>query len=407
MTPEQIGALVSTVGLLVQTGGAVLLVVLFAALQRSHPRPQSYFRQWTRGWTALVVALAGVGVQYALPGLMTAQPVAPRVANFVYQAGKLLFVAFMFAGALHFARGTRPRDVLRRVIPIALVYALLTTLVSGTILNAVMVLQAPLVAAPFLACAWLLLRAPASRRTLGSRTTGTVFAAIAVLWVLYAVAFAIEGYPLRTANGRLFYFLLYNSYYDLLLQMLLGYGMVLLLLEDVSRESADARSQLALAHDRLKQVSLYDPLTGALNRRAYEEGAGLEAFGARYGTVLILDMDNLKVVNDTRGHAAGDELLRRLVETLRQCVRPLDRIYRWGGDEFLLIFPGARPEEVVSRVRDALRAVDDLEASIGAAAFSATEELQYAIETADRAMYAEKSINRAGRAESGASLARR
>jgi diguanylate cyclase (GGDEF)-like protein len=277
------------------------------------------------------------------------------------------------------------------------VYALLSALVSGPVVNAVMVLQAPLVTVPFFFCAWLLLRSPASRRTLGSRTTGTVFAAIATLWVLYALSFAIEGYPLRTANGRLFYFLLYNSYYDLLLQMLLGYGMVLLLQEDVSRESADARSQLALAHDRLKQVSLYDPLTGALNRRAYEEGAGLEAFGARYGTVLLLDMDNLKVVNDTRGHAAGDELLRSLVESLRQCVRPLDRIYRWGGDEFLLIFPGARTEEVVPRVRESLKAVDGLEVSIGASTFASTEELARAIENADRAMYIEKSENRTKR----------
>jgi diguanylate cyclase (GGDEF)-like protein len=397
MTPEQIGALVSEIGLFTQTGGALLLVILFAALRRSHPRPQSYFREWTRGWIALVVALAGVGIQYAVPALMSASQVAPRAANFTYQAGKLVFVSFMVAGTLNFVRGTRPNDVLRWLVPVAIAYALLSALVSGTVLNAVMIFQAPLVTVPFFFCAWLLLRSPASRRTLGSRTTGTVFAAVATLWVLYALSFAIEGYPLRTANGRLFYFLLYNSYYDLLLQMLLGYGMVLLLQEDVSRESADARSQLALAHDRLKQVSLYDPLTGALNRRAYEEGAGLEAFGARYGTVLILDMDNLKVVNDTRGHAAGDELLRSLVESLRQCVRPLDRIYRWGGDEFLLIFPGARPEEVVPRVRESLRAVDGLEVSVGASAFAATEELAQAIETADRAMYIEKSHNRAKR----------
>ncbi len=398
MTPDEIGALVAVIGLVSQSCGALLLVCLFAALLRSHPRPQSYFRQWTRGWVALVVALGGVGAQYAFPQVMAAEPLAPRAANLVYQAGKLLFVAHLLAGTLNYVRGSR-RAFLRWAVPAALVYALVSTVLAGPFLNAVMLLQTPLVVGPFLACAWLLLRLPGSRSTLGSRTTGIVFVAIAALWSLYAVAIAFEGVPAwRPPDGRLFFILRYNSFFDLLLQMLLGYGMVVLLLEDVGRENADARSQLAMAHDRLKQLSLYDPVTGAMNRRAYEEGAALEALGARYGTALMLDMDNLKVVNDTRGHAAGDALLRRLVETVRGCVRPLDRVYRWGGDEFLLLFPAALPEEVVPRVRDAIGAVAELEVSLGAAAFSGTEDLPAAIERADRAMYEEKTRNRARRA---------
>jgi diguanylate cyclase (GGDEF)-like protein len=255
------------------------------------------------------------------------------------------------------------------------------------------------VVGPFLLCAWLLLRFPGTRSTLGSRATGGVFATIAALWVLYAVAFAFEGVPAwRPPDGPLYFILEYNSFFDLLLQVLLGFGMVVVLLEDVGRENADARTQLAIAHDRLRQVALYDPLTGALNRRAYEEGVALEALGARYGTALLLDMDNLKWTNDTHGHAAGDDLLRSLVDTLRGCVRPLDRVYRWGGDEFLLLFPTARPEEVLPRVREALAAVAELEVSLGAASFSGREDLAAAIERADRAMYQDKTGNRARRA---------
>lgn len=150
----------------------------------------------------------------------------------------------------------------------------------------------------------------------------------------------------------------------------------------------------------------YALLTGALNRRAYDEGAGLEPLGGRFGTALMLDMDNLKSVNDTSGHAAGDELLRRLVETLRRSVRPLDRVYRWGGDEFLLLFPAALPEEVVPRLREALRGVRELEVSIGAARFSGTEDLPAAIERADRAMYEEKAQNRVRRAGAGGGAVR-
>jgi diguanylate cyclase (GGDEF)-like protein len=398
MIDAKIGALIAVIGLLSQTAGAVLLVGLFAALLRSHPRPQAYFRQWTLGWAALVLALCGVGVQYAFPQLMASAPLAPRVANLIYQSGKLLYVACLLAGTLDFVRGSRSRGIMRWSIPVALGYALVSTALSGPFLNAVMLFQTPVLVIPFLACAWLLLRLSGSRATLGSRTTGIVFLTVASLWVLYAIGFAVEGFqPWQPPLGLLHYLLLYNSFFDLILQMLLGYGMVVLLLEDVSREREDARSQLALAHDRLKQLSLFDPLTGALNRRAYDEGAGLEPLGGRFGTALMLDMDNLKVVNDTRGHAAGDELLRCLVETLRRCVRPLDRIYRWGGDEFLLLFPAALPEEVGPRVREAIRAVPELEASIGTARFSGLENLPAAIERADRAMYEEKKINRARR----------
>lgn len=407
MNAQQIGALIAVIGLISQLAGSMLLVGLFAALLRSHPRPQPYFRQWTLGWVALVVALCGVGIQYAFPHWMAAQPLAPRAANLVYQSGKLLYIACLLAGTLNFVRGSRPRVFMRWAVPAALAYALVSTVLSGPFLNAVMVFQTPLLVAPFLVCGWLLLRFSRSRATLGSRTTGVVFLGVAALWILYAVGFAIEGFqPWQPSHGPLGFLLMYNSFIDLILQMLLGYGMVVLLLEDVSRESEDARHQLALAHDRLKLVSLYDPLTGALNRRAYDGGAGLESLGGRFGTALMLDMDNLKVVNDTGGHAAGDELLRRLAETLRRCVRPLDRVYRWGGDEFLLLFPAAPPEEVVPRVREALRAVPELEASLGAARFSGTEDLPAAIKRADGAMYEEKARNRAARAGAGLTTVR-
>jgi diguanylate cyclase (GGDEF)-like protein len=302
--------------------------------------------------------------------------------------------------------GVRPREFLRRAVPIAAGYGVLTAVLPGILLNGVMLLQAPLVAGPFVLCAWLLLRLPASRSTLGSRATGAVFAMIATLWVGYAMAFAMSGIPaLREPAGPLDFLLQYNSYLDLLLQILLGYGMVVVLMEDVKREADDARAQLSVAHDRLQRVTLYDALTGALNRRAYEDGVGLEAVGARFGTAMMMDMDNLKRVNDTYGHAAGDELVRRLVETVRGCVRPLDRVYRWGGDEFLVLFPAALPGDVVPRVRAALLKANEamaggdgppleLQVSIGAADFAGTEGIAGAILRADKAMYEEKAKNR-------------
>lgn len=402
MYNDQVGALVSAIGLLTQAGGALLLVGLFTALLRGHPRRQPYFREWTLAWGWLLAALLGVVVQYGFPGTFTGGTVPERGANLLYQAGKLLFVVHLLAGTLNYVRGVRPRDFLRRAVPLVVAYSAVTTMLPGVLLNGVMLLQAPLVAGPFVACAWLLLRLPPSRATMGSRATGAVFGMVAALWLAYAVALAADGVPaLREPAGSLDFILQYNSYLDLLLQMLLGYGMVVVLLEDAKREADDARAQLALAHDRLKRVSLYDPLTGALNRRAYDEGVGLDAAGARFGTAMMLDMDNLKAVNDAYGHAAGDDLLRRLVETVRGSIRPTDRVYRWGGDEFLVLFPAALPDDVVPRLRAALEAANaadgaahEVQVSIGAAAYEGAEDLAAAIARADGAMYEEKSRNR-------------
>ncbi|HEX8251610.1 MAG TPA: hypothetical protein VF846_00570, partial [Thermoanaerobaculia bacterium] len=137
MTEDQIGALIAVNGLLSQLAGAVLLVGLFTALLRSHPRPQPYFRQWTFAWAALVVALTGVVVQYAFPELMVTEPLASGAANLVYQAGKLLYVAYLLVGTLNFARGIRSRAFMRWAIQAALAYAVVSTVAAGPKLNAV------------------------------------------------------------------------------------------------------------------------------------------------------------------------------------------------------------------------------------------------------------------------------
>jgi diguanylate cyclase (GGDEF)-like protein len=407
MYPDDIGALVSFIGLLTQTGGALLLAGLFYALLRGHPRRQPYFREWTRAWAWLLIALLAICMHYVAPGLMKGDNFVVRGDNLLYQGGKLLFIAHLMGGTLNYVMGVRPRAFMRRAAPLAIGYAALTTFLPGVLLNGVMLLQAPLVAGAFAVCAWLLLRLPPSRRSMGSRATGAVFAAISVLWLGYAAAFALGGLPALTPPaGRLDFLLQYNSYFDLLLQMLLGYGMVVLLLEDAKREADDARSQLAVAHDQLKRVSLYDPLTGALNRRAYDEGVGLDAVGARFGAAMMLDMDNLKEANDEHGHAAGDALLRRLVEAVRGCIRPTDRIYRWGGDEFLVLFPAALAGDVAPRLRAALLAAChppegeggpalELRVSLGAADYAGAEDLPGAIVRADRAMYEDKASHRA------------
>ncbi|HEX8856402.1 MAG TPA: GGDEF domain-containing protein [Thermoleophilaceae bacterium] len=126
----------------------------------------------------------------------------------------------------------------------------------------------------------------------------------------------------------------------------------------------------------LGRVSRTDPLTEALNRRGFEErldAALAEAHRERTPlALLLLDLDNFKLVNDTRGHAAGDELLCWVVATVRATLRPVDALGRLGGDEFAVVLPGAnRAEalEVAERVERTL--APRVQATIGLAAFPA------------------------------------
>ena len=124
-----------------------------------------------------------------------------------------------------------------------------------------------------------------------------------------------------------------------------------------------------------------------------------------FGTVVIADLDNLKAVNDAYGHAAGDRLLRQCADRLRSALRPYDKLYRWGGDEFLLVLPSARGMDVELRLMELLDGArpvevgDDgqtvvLAVSLGTADYTSAESLEESIRLADQAMYRQKNARK-------------
>src|SRR5262249_39766585 len=152
------------------------------------------------------------------------------------------------------------------------------------------------------------------------------------------------------------------------------------------REVDDAQAELRVTHDRLRRAALYDLLTETLNRRAFAEGVGLEMVRATFGTVVIADIDNLKLANDTYGHLVGDQLVRRCADILRGGLRAYDKLYRWGGDEFLIVVPSARTVDVLERLRAAIAAAEPLgresagagirlQVSLGASDYASSAEL--------------------------------
>ena len=117
----------------------------------------------------------------------------------------------------------------------------------------------------------------------------------------------------------------------------------------------------ALAHDRLERLAAIDPLTDAYNRRF-----GLARLGEEYSRavraenplgVLMFDLDHFKAINDTYGHLAGDRVLRAVARVCRRVIREGDVLIRYGGEEFLVLLPGAGLDdirEIGERVRRAV-----------------------------------------------------
>jgi diguanylate cyclase (GGDEF)-like protein len=152
----------------------------------------------------------------------------------------------------------------------------------------------------------------------------------------------------------------------------------------------------ALAHERLHRAALTDPLTSLANRRGMERLVD-ERRCDRTLSVLAVDVDELKQVNDRHGHAAGDTLIVTVSDALRSVARAEDIVARVGGDEFICILFDADEQvggHVATRVLAAIAGVRSLgvipAASIGVAAAPPSMSLDIALQRADAAMYAAK-----------------
>lgn len=150
----------------------------------------------------------------------------------------------------------------------------------------------------------------------------------------------------------------------------------------------------------LQYMSTHDALTGLYNRLYFEEEMARLSKSRRSPiSIIIMDMDNLKAVNDSMGHQKGDEILRITAGLLRSCFRTEDMIARIGGDEFVVLLPQTNEQcasQATQRLRQAIASYNldhpelPLKISIGYATALQSNQLNEAFTNADNAMYAEK-----------------
>ncbi|MFC3713214.1 GGDEF domain-containing protein [Sphingoaurantiacus capsulatus] len=175
------------------------------------------------------------------------------------------------------------------------------------------------------------------------------------------------------------------------------------------RRSLAACARWLRRERRLRAMAYGDMLTGLLNRRGFEEQADRTIARAHYdgpaSAVLVIDIDHFKQLNDTRGHAAGDAVLRHIGALIRHHVRPGDVVGRIGGEELAIVLPTASIEVALATAERLRLAVDqavvafdghDLRAtiSIGVASTGLTSHHAPALRAADEALYRAKAAGR-------------
>ncbi|MBL6752008.1 MAG: GGDEF domain-containing protein [Nevskia sp.] len=371
-----------------------LLALLAGMLSRSTQR--SYLRYWAMSWACMALALSALYLSLVLGRLGAA-------AQTLYFLGEYAAGYLLVAGCRNYVDGRGPpQRALLWLLPAALLAAVLAF--AGADFTARFGPQAAIMAGFF---GWALvslrpaLHSP--RRRLGLRITT---AALAILTVLFAIHAAMAARTELLGMPMPFYYSAYLSIYNLLFEVVLGFGLVTLAMEDVNNRLEQSIRELAGARDGMERLAHHDPLTEALNRHAFasmlEHRRGAAQPG---GSVALVDIDKLKPLNDAHGHAAGDAAIRAVAKALRSVLRPDDPLFRWGGDEFLLVMQGLPVAEARVRLaplqESALRVSLpggngslDVRISIGVADLPGIDRINAAVAAADAEMYRYKGARR-------------
>jgi diguanylate cyclase (GGDEF)-like protein len=381
----------SIVGTVIQLSGTLLVSVLCTILLQTVRKPFLYY--WAFGWSSLSVALLALFVALFAP---KTQPYLLPVYCLAEFATGYLWIA----GCRNLGSGFRvSRPDLAWAIPAA-VAAVVAPQVGS--IYGLLAFQALLMAGVFGVAFAVLYHYRETAQGAGSGVMMAAFFLLTVDAVQYAPLYT---YCYFTDRPNAFPHLKYSSLYGLMLEMLLAFGMVMVVMEYVRRELEAANHELRKAGSRLKRLAECDPLTGALNRHAFDELVK-DPNGARgsfAGIVALLDVDNLKPINDTLGHDAGDRSIQSVAQAVRSVIRPDDLLFRWGGDEFLILWIGGLKEadaemrlermneELARNARSSgLEYAAELSVSFGLALFVDREGLDAAIMLADKRMYARK-----------------
>jgi diguanylate cyclase (GGDEF)-like protein len=369
-----------------QIASGLLIAVFFAVLARSVRRVE--LRPWVSAWMANLAALFVTSVFWF------AQPQSPVLfisLRFGYFFSKTMFVVLLALGAWAFVRRGIPRLVMKPALAAVAVYSLIGALVVDSI-ERIGVMQSAVIGVLLIAAALLLI----VKRVDGSGWLAGGLALRGVLAVVETVAYATRVVPNAWAKSdAVGVFLAAHSSFDTGAEWVIALGCVLTLYRTIQQELTRTNAELLSAQEVLQELVDRDPLTGLSNRRALP--AVLRESFHTGATILFFDLNDFKEINDSYGHQTGDECLCHFATTLQTTFRPQDVVIRYAGDEFLVVAPGAKPEELMERIetlRDRLKfdrpGLPVIRFSVGQSVLPVNGKPEDALRAADAAMYADK-----------------
>ena len=376
----------SKIGLIIQLNGVFVITVLCLLLSRS--LRLTALKYWAIAWPCLSFALICLRLAFSYEAL------SPLLLTYYY-FGEYLFGFLLVAGcrSLNGVWDLKAKSQVW-IVPFILLSIALPLISNG--MEAVYGVHA-MVMAGLYAAAYVSLR-KSNIRTFGWKVMHVALAALAIDLGLYTAVHTASHFTSYGAS-----LLDYNSIVDLVLQTALGFGMVIVLLEKVLLEARSAHERLKEANKRLEELVHTDPLTAAFTRHAFygfvkKQG---DENTETSGCVGFFDIDDLKEINDRYGHRAGDLAIRNVSKAIRDCIRPEDLIYRWGGDEFFVIMISMDAGMAVTRmakletlltdmVIDGINETVSIGVSWGFTDFNDIGNLENAINKADAEMYARK-----------------
>lgn len=373
---------------LVQAAGTILLFVVLLLLYRKFRRPA--FLDWIASWGFFLIGLGLLGAIRIGEGVADAR----QIPVFILNVAMLAHVFFLLRGVQRFRREratSRPAEMLWALPIFGLAWFFSTPF-------------APPASLTFVRAAAYLITAVAFARSPGSAGGRFLLSSAFLLWGLERASMGVAelAYGHARGLGELY---AYAHFFEMFLEMTVAVGIIILLFEASQAELKREMERLVESDSQAKEMGIRDRLTGLYNRHYFNDVIRRElARSRRHGvaiSVLLVDVDRFKEINDVRGHQVGDEVLQFVANYLTACVRESDLVFRWGGDEFLILLTqadeasAAQKSEELGRSLPHIPGAEHLQPtlSVGWATHRPKAEFPRTLAEADARMY-EMKLNR-------------